>query len=267
MNATVVTEAPVMPQTKDLAGTAIGAVTGEEFDGKRIGRFADQSFYGIGLNSVFGTLSEQDASKAGDTISFKTGGRRSGGLGWWWHTPEDTVDKVDEKLLVRDTKIYLAVIHQLLTAPRLPFDYRPAIDEISDVVKSHASRGVSSHLNLAPLLEDVAHARRAIHDLHDRLDTLGPEADEIANGALLKLSRHLVPIAFHESGRFERDMAEPLVPVPSLRDLKRLADMEVGDVTANAIATRLHRSMNRVRLELRSAAKVAEQASREIQQT
>jgi len=129
--ATVVTEAPVMPQTKGLAAAAVKAVTGEEFDGKRIGRFADQSFYAIGLNSVFGTLSEQEASGASDTISFKTGGKRAGGLGWWWHTPDDTVDKVDEAFLVRDTKIYLAALHRLLTAPRLPFDYRPAIEEIA----------------------------------------------------------------------------------------------------------------------------------------
>jgi len=149
MDATIVTEPPVMPQTHTLAAEVIESLTGEKFEGKRIGRFADQSFYGIGLNSIFGTLSEQDASKSGDTVSFKTGGRQAGGLGWWWHAPEDTVDKVDGAFLVRDTRIYLAAVQRLLTAQLLPFDYRPAIGEVVDVVgprveaaKAHLSSDV-----------------------------------------------------------------------------------------------------------------------------
>ncbi|NLE17065.1 MAG: Zn-dependent exopeptidase M28 [Propioniciclava sp.] len=261
--ATVVTEAPVMPQTKGLAAAAVKAVTGEEFDGKRIGRFADQSFYAIGLNSVFGTLSEQEASGASDTISFKTGGKRAGGLGWWWHTPDDTVDKVDEAFLVRDTKIYLAALHRLLTAPRLPFDYRPAIEEVAATLGSRA-KASARHLDTTGLLRDAADAHEAIHRFHEALDRAGREADEVANRALLRLSRHLVPLAFHESGRFERDLAEPLVPVPSLRDLERLAGLPEDDAVAHAMATRLHRTINRVRFGLRNATRVAREAQQEL---
>lgn len=263
MGATVVTEAPVMPQTKALAAASVTAVTGEEFDGKRIGRFADQSFYAIGLNSVFGTLSEQEASSSADAISFKTGGRRAGGLGWWWHTPDDTVDKVDEAFLVRDTKIYLSALHRLLTAPRLPFDYRPAIDEIASTIRARAA-SAERHLDLRGLLGDVARARDAVYAFHEALDGSGAEADDVANRALLALSRHLVPVAFHESGRFERDLAEPLVPVPALRDLERLAELAEGDPLAHAMATRLHRTVNRVRFALRNATGVASEAAEQL---
>lgn len=258
--AVVVTEAPVMPQTKGLAAAAVEAVTGELFEGKRIGRFADQSFYPIGLNSIFGTLSEQESSETGDTISFKTGGRRAGGLGWWWHTPADTVDKVDEEFLVRDTKIYLAALHRLLTAPRLPFDYRPAIDEIVQVVRSRISEPARQLLDLEPLVHDLALAEEAVYAFHDALNRAGADADEVGNEALLALSRHLVPIAFHENGPYTRDRAEPLVPVPALRDLSKLVDPGTDADTAHGIATRLHRAINWVRAELRSATDVAQRA-------
>lgn len=264
MGATVVTEAPVMPQTSSLAAAAIEAVTGEEFEGKRIGRFADQSFYGVGINSIFGTLSEQEASKSGDGISFKTGGRRAGGLGWWWHTPDDTVDKVDEEFLVRDTRIYLAAIHQLLTAPILPFDYRPAIDDIEQVVRARIGDATSNDLNLAPLLSDLHQAHEAVYEFHAALDREGPVADEAVNGALVELSRHLVPIAFHENGPFTRDKAEPLEPVPALRDLTRLTGATRDEFDVHGVATRLHRAINWIRTELRSATRVAQRATKEL---
>lgn len=265
MDATIVTEPPVMPQTHALAAEVVESLTGERFEGKRIGRFADQSFYGIGLNSIFGTLSEQDAAKSSNTISFKTGGRRAGGLGWWWHTPDDTVDKVDEAFLVRDTRIYLAAVHRLLTAPLLPFDYRPAIDEIIEAVGPRVET-TKGHLDLRELVADLERARDAIRAFHALLEARCEGASDeflgTANAALLRLSRHLVPIAFHEGGRFERDMAAPLVPVPALRELDVLARMEVGDVAAQPLATRLHRNVNRVRFGVRGAIRVAEEAAR-----
>ena len=76
-DAVIITEVPVMPQTWQLAADVIKKQTGEDFVGKRIGHFADQSFYGVGLTSVFGTFSEQDAEKNQDVLSFKTGSGKS----------------------------------------------------------------------------------------------------------------------------------------------------------------------------------------------
>jgi hypothetical protein len=136
VGAKIVTEPPVIPETKALVADVIAKVAAEKFEGKRIGRFADQSFYGIGLPSIFGTFSEQAASEPAGGISFKTGGRRSGGLGWWWHTPHDTVDKVDEKNLVRDTRVYLGVALRLCSAEPLPFDYRKAASDLPSTVET-----------------------------------------------------------------------------------------------------------------------------------
>jgi hypothetical protein len=258
-NATVITEAPVMPQTHGLATAVVKTVTDESFEGKRIGRFADQSFYGIGINSIFGTLSEQDAANSENTISFKTGGRRAGGLGWWWHTPDDTIDKVDEVLLVRDTCIYLAAVHRLLTSPRLPFDYRPAINEILETVIPRAA-AARAQLDLTALIADLEQTKSAIELLHETIPASPTDANPVVNQTLMMLARHLVPIAFHQDGRFGRDPAAPLMPVPALYDLEELASLPSDSALAHAMATRLHRTSNWIRAEAQAATRLAQQA-------
>ena len=59
-------------------------------------RAGDQSFWGIGVPSMFMGMGEQPAGSAESfTRSVFGGGARKGaGFGWWWHTPEDTLDKV-----------------------------------------------------------------------------------------------------------------------------------------------------------------------------
>lgn len=257
--ATIVTEAPVMPQTRALASAAIEAVTGETFVGKRIGRFADQAFYGVGVNSVFGTLSEQDASTSEGAITFKTGGKRAGGLGWWWHTPHDTVDKVDEALLVRDTRIYLKVVHDLLTSPRLPYDYRPAVAELLDTARSLVDAG-QHVLDLGSVVDDLEALEGLIAELHTVLDASATVSDAAADEVLVALGRHLVPIAFHEEGRYGRDPASFLRALPALRDLERLRNLDTNDATAQLIATRMLRASNWVRAEVHAAISICQRA-------
>ena len=60
------------------------------------------------------------------------GATRSGGLGWWWHTPEDTLDKLDPAHLVRDAQIYVLAAQRALEDPVLPLDYRAAVAEAQD---------------------------------------------------------------------------------------------------------------------------------------
>src|SRR5439155_956171 len=111
MGAEVLSEANTMAETVGFAGRAIREVAGQELDYKRFGRAGDQSFWGVGLPSIFMSLSGQPAQ--GGAVEEQmarllgSGGRgRSGGLGWWWHTTEDTLDKIDRVNLVRDTRVY-----------------------------------------------------------------------------------------------------------------------------------------------------------------
>ena len=106
---TVLSDSPCAAELCGLAKEAIAVRGGQEHDGHRMSRAGDQSFWGIGVPSMFMGMGEQPAgSEDSFTRSVFGGGKRKGaGFGWWWHTPDDTLDKMDPALLVRDTQIYV----------------------------------------------------------------------------------------------------------------------------------------------------------------
>jgi Zn-dependent M28 family amino/carboxypeptidase len=84
-NATVLTEAHAMAETRPVAAEVIGALTGVEFTGTRFGRAGDQSFQGHGIPSLFMSLSEQPPAEGDAASGFAElvggAGATSGGLG------------------------------------------------------------------------------------------------------------------------------------------------------------------------------------------
>lgn len=264
VGATVINEPPVMPQTGALVAAVLEKVTGERIDPVRIGRFADQSFYGIGLNCIYGTLSMQDAKATEGTLAVRFGGKRSGGLGWWWHTIEDTIDKVDEALLVRDTRVYAATVFRLLAEPILPFDYREAVGELESVLADLA-RTAGPRFDLSALGEEVRALSRSVAALQDTVRQAGALDEQCrrkVNEVLVRLSRHLVPVAFHENGPFDHDLMEPLEPIPSLQPLRRLAAEDPDSDAFRLLATRLRRRCNWVLDEVGAARAAAEEGVR-----
>src|SRR5207249_1837495 len=83
------------------------------------------SLVGVGVPSLLMTVSEQPAVDGATGAAAVIGGR-SGGLGWWWHTPDDTLDKLDPALLARDARLYAATLFRLCAEPILPFNYAAA---------------------------------------------------------------------------------------------------------------------------------------------
>lgn len=252
-DAVVIDEAPVMPQTHSLAASVIGKQTGVEFLGKRIGHFADQSFYGVGLTSIFGTFSEQDIEKTRDILSFRTGTpKHAGGLGWWWHTEHDTMDIIDRDNLIRDTKIYVAVVWRLLTAPVLPYDFRAAVKEMKETVAS-LSAMLESKFDFAPMAERIAALDGKVNALYERIGNAGPEDADQINALLLKLSQKIVRVTFHGENHFDFDLSGPMYPIQSLSDGPRLASCAVGSYRYHVLRTQLLRGYNRVMSYLREA--------------
>lgn len=260
-DAVIIIEAPVMPQTKKLAADVIKKQTGQEFIGKRIGHYADQSFYGVGLTSIFGTFSEQDAQKNQDVVSFKMGNtKHAGGLGWWWHTKYDTIDKVDEEFLVRDTKIYLAVLWRLLTYPVLPYDFNEAAKEMAETV-SNLQKKLKDRFDLSPLANRIDKLVAATEELNKKAKSIkepGREADEI-NNILLKLSQKIVRVTFHGSNCFDFDLSGPMFPIPSLADGERLANCPLGSHKYHSTKIKLQRGYNRVMHYVKEALELLQQ--------
>ena len=142
--------AAAAPELVALAGDAIGEQAGSDYAGKRMSRSSDQSFWGIGIPAMFGALSEQPPAPV----------KMRNALGWWWHTPHDLLDKIDEKNLVRDTRVYVHTLWRLLTDPVLPLDFaahaRVLLEELGALRSSLGDRFRHDLITAAETLRDKA---------------------------------------------------------------------------------------------------------------
>jgi len=230
--ASVLSEAPVATELAALARDAIARETGQTLRGKRIGRAGDESFWGIGIPAMFMSLSEQPPG----------GTRMRHALGWWWHTPEDRLDKIDPDNLARDARIYLDVVTRLLATPTLPLDHAPQLDSL--LAELDALSATAAHdLPLAPL-RDAATALR---------DALAAPGASRTDRALMRVCRALVPLDHTRGDRFAHDPALPLPPWPVLDPLRRLAAATPGTDEARHLAVSARRARNRVAHALREA--------------
>ena len=67
---------------------------------------------------------------------------------WWWHTSDDTIDKIDPDVLVLDTKIYVSTLWRLCHDPLLPMDFRPVVTDIQDTLQQ-LRQIAGNHLDLS----------------------------------------------------------------------------------------------------------------------
>jgi hypothetical protein len=258
------TTANTMAETYDLAKEVIRRQTGQELIYQRFGRAGDQSFWGIGLPAIFMSVSHQGtpADITADLVRL-TGGTaaRGGGLGWWWHTTEDTLDKIDPELHARDTKIYVEVVGRLATEPVVAFDLRGPLTEMATALEAiEAEWGALGALagddrpDFDGLRADLTDAREAVEALNARARSEGLADEEAArlNAALINAAKSLMPANYTVSGEFGHDLAMGAQTLPSLRPGTPLAGM--SDDEQWAALHQVRRAVNAVRYRVRLAA-------------
>src|SRR5207237_5110637 len=147
---------------QSLAEAAVADVTGQRGRARRFSRAGDQSFWGAGVPSAFMSLSglpkqDTELSRAMERLV------GSAGFPWWWHTKDDTIDKIDADVLVLDTKVYLASALRWLNAPVLPLEHgRAARGLLAELETLQAAAG--TRFDLTPAVA----AARALVELLDR---------------------------------------------------------------------------------------------------
>ena len=210
---------------------------------------ADQSFWGLGVSSfsVYRMLPEDHPDRA-------TVGGCSGA--WWWHSPEDLIDKVDLDLLTSDTQIYATLVARVCGDRTLPYDVAPIARDF--IAKLGEIQGASKDgLDLSVALErartfeslasefDRARARTA--------DVPGDPRSETVNAGILRITRILNPVLYTEAGEFDHDPAIQLPMLPGLRRAKNLPEHEPGTKERLFLETALFRERNRVNHALQLA--------------
>jgi hypothetical protein len=267
--ATVLTEGNSMAEVREFASDVIEAVAGQRLSPRRFGRSGDQSFWGHGIPALLMTLSEQPPEAADPVLAalfrqISGGHGKSGGLGSWWHTPDDTVDKINPEYLRRDTVIYALLSYRLCVSAVLPFDYEAVVEELEQIVADLAAKA-GGRFDLSPVAERLAVLKAAVRAFQARIASLqrgtaSAEPTGAANRCLMTLGRTLIPINYMRCGRFDQDLAVPTQPLPALQPVATLASLEQSRDAWHFLTTRLVRERNRIVCGLVAATRAVEEA-------
>ncbi len=260
--ATLLSEAIAMAEARGFASAIVEKVAGQRLSGTRPQRAGDQSFWGHGVPSLFMTLSEQPLDESETARGFAQlmgGSQRSGGLGWWWHTPEDTLDKLDPAFMLRDSQIYLLATQRLLEDPVLPLDYRDTAAEAREILTRY-QKEAKGRFDLSPALAELGGLMKGLNALYRRLAgaLLSPARAERVNACLMTLGRELIPISYCRSGEFEHDTTLPVPAYPGLEPMRRLGGLAPDSDEARQLRVGLVRQQNRVCYHFRRAAAAVE---------
>jgi hypothetical protein len=258
IGATDLTAASTMAESYPMAREIFRDVAGAELQYDRIGRLGDQSFWGAGIPSFYCSISQQPPEEKPTGIGALLG--RGGGLGWWWHTPDDTIDKLDPENLRRDTQILLATVHRLCTERKLSYDQTPVAREIRETLETLQSEA-GEDLDLSSTIELARNLESAATDLFNLSLNDSSSDDEFAlhNGCITGVSRILIPVNYTISGEYEHDLAVPGSPLPALQPMRQLPARRQSPNAYYPWVTKLRRERNRVEQALIEATSLIQQ--------
>src|SRR5690606_5527124 len=97
-------------------------------------RAGDYSFNGIGLTGFYMLSSTMSNELRAEKNYYAVGGC---GANIEWHTEGDTIEIADEKVLLRDIKMYAASLVRVLNASAVPFDFRSTSAEFRQVLGAY----------------------------------------------------------------------------------------------------------------------------------
>jgi Iap family predicted aminopeptidase len=192
--------------TSSLAGLARQVVqrqTGTEIQPRRPGRNSDQAFNGVGL----------------PLLQLSHGRLRQDGGTWWWHTPDDTFDKIDCDILKTDTDLYVEALAELLAAAVLPVDLVAEVEVLGEIIaRRQATAGDRFDLS-----EATSRQRRLLEIVKAIQETPPHAAGHEFNLGLIRILRPLFRVLYDPLSPFHPDPGRSLGLLPGLAPVEILA--------------------------------------------
>jgi len=212
-----------------LAGLAQRVVQdreGAEISPRRPGRNSDQSFNGVGL----------------PLLQFNHNRLAEDGGYWWWHTPEDTVDKVDPEVLKVDADLYADGLAALLAAPVLPVDLVAQVDALGDAIERRQAEA-DERFDLGEATRRQVHLRGLVGRIRDSL--AGGVAVPV-DLALVEILRPLHRVMYSPSSPFHPDPGLDSGPLPGFTVLGVLDEEDPASDRYRFTVVTLVRERNRL---------------------
>jgi len=214
---------------------------------KRATKVGDASFFGLGAPTLGGHSCFTDAELKATALAT---------LGWWHHTLECTIDKVDFKQMPKHLEIYASYLWELLTAPVLPYTYVPVAEQFIERLNELAGGGKPIGLDGALARAEQFRAAAARFDeVADRWreryakdGTKDDEPAEVLNRCMKRLGRLLIPLESTAIGTYGHDpygLTPQTTMIPSLYEVPRLEKLPEAEERW-MLETKLVRQRNRV---------------------
>jgi len=235
-----------MGEIEHITEAVVREHTGQAPNVRRPLKAADQSFLGVGLPSM-GAFSMLPIDHPDRKAVGGCGG------GYWWHSPEDTLETADAELLARDVAVFVAMTLRMVTPAVIPYDFVPsANDFLSGLTSLQETAG--QYLDLS---ETIALAGR-FREAASRLAMSVPGDIETRNQGLKRLAQIVNPALFTIDGPFEFDPALQLPVLPGLAPMQNLLTLEPASDAHRFLLTKLRRQQNRIGTALLDASDLAE---------
>ncbi len=222
-----------------LARRVVREATGRtELAGSTPGRNSDQSFNGVGMP----LLQFNHARSAED-----------GGY-WWWHTPDDTYDKIDFDILRDDAALYARALAHLTADPVLPIDMVAEVEALGAHIRRRAEQSAGRFDLAGPLgrqQELLARVRALVASLPGRE---GPDLDR----AMLGVLRPVYGVLYDPVDPFHPDPGFAVGLLPGLAPVTILAEEDPSSDRYLFAETTLVRERNRLLEALDRALEAAE---------
>lgn len=213
---------------------------------KRVAKSGDASFIGLGIPMFQGEGAFTEAELQASALATR---------GWWHHSIECTLDKVDFDYMQEHLRVYAAYLWELCTAPVLPFTYVPVaqqvikrLDEITAPAEGVNLDGLKA--TARKLLEAAERFDRITSAVAQRfIDGAGNEQHaRLLNRAIKRISRLVVPLMSSSIGKYGHDpysFTPQSTLIPALYDAERVGRVE-ADEERWMQETQLTRNRNRV---------------------
>jgi hypothetical protein len=222
-----------------------GGLAIETVFGRRPRKVGDQSVFGVGVPSLVGSTAYP--------LGMAT-------LGEWYHSVDDTPDKVGLEPLAKAMKMYAALVLRICNARVLPFEFVSVADELIARL-TDLQEEAKEVFDLSPLIERAKQLRARATKLDrisrkialdfekGRKSKKSEERADTINASLMKLSRILIPIDYTTVDKREQDTYGRTgldKPIPLLNPVLDLAKMDRDTDEFKTLRTKLVRDRNKV---------------------
>lgn len=241
-------------ELSDYAYEMIRDVLDEDVDVAYLAKTGDQSFFGVGVPSIAGRISYSP-----EVVKQQNGAT----LGYWNHTCEDSIDKMDVDNLEKDNRVDLGVIYGLANATVLPYDFSKTCEDMKQKVEylRKESGNIVDMECISANIDRLGKAVAALNEMKLKASELSEVRIRAFNDTLLRLSRAITNAFYTNAEKYDQDSYGRTIlskPLPLLFPTIKLSRLDKDTLEYRLLYTQMLRNRNRVADAVLTACEYAE---------